>query len=61
LKKAIGAEGQTTVYDYDKQGNLTAVIDPLTHTTNYAYDALNRLAEAIDPNGGTMAMTPTII
>ena len=53
LKKTIGAEGQTTVYDYDKQGNLTAVTDPLNHATTYAYDALNRLAEAIDPKGGT--------
>ena len=53
LKKTIGAEGQTTVYDYDKQGNLTAITDPLNHVTTYAYDALNRLAEAIDPKGGT--------
>ncbi len=53
LKKTIGAEGQTTVYGYDKQGNLTAVTDPLNHATTYAYDALNRLAEAIDPKGGT--------
>jgi RHS repeat-associated protein len=53
LKKTIGAEGQTTVYDYDKQGNLTVVTDPLIHATTYAYDALNRLAEVIDPKGGT--------
>ena len=53
LKKTIGAESQTTVYDYDKQGNLTAVTDPLNHAATYAYDALNRLAEAIDPKGGT--------
>ena len=53
LKKTIGAEGQTTVYDYDKQGNLTAATDPLNHTNTYAYDALNRLADAIDPKGGT--------
>ncbi|MGH6835267.1 MAG: RHS repeat-associated core domain-containing protein [Methylocella sp.] len=53
LKKTIGAQGQTTVYAYDKQGNLTAATDPNNNATNYAYDALNRLAEAIDPNGGT--------
>ena len=53
LKKTIGAEGQTTVYDYDKQGNLSTVTDPLNNLTNYTYDALNRLAEAIDPKGGT--------
>ncbi|MGH6839980.1 MAG: RHS repeat-associated core domain-containing protein, partial [Methylocella sp.] len=53
LKKTIGAEGQTTVYTYDNEGNLTAVTDPLNHVTTYAYDALNRLAEAIDPKGGT--------
>ncbi|MGH6839286.1 MAG: RHS repeat-associated core domain-containing protein [Methylocella sp.] len=51
LKKTIGAEGQTTAYAYDPQGNLTAVTDPLIHVTSYAYDALNRLAEAIDPKG----------
>jgi RHS repeat-associated protein len=49
----IGAQGQTAVYAYDKQGNRTAATDPLNHATNYAFDALNRLAEAIDPNGGT--------
>jgi RHS repeat-associated protein len=53
LKETIGAEGQTTVYAHDKQGNLTTVTDPLNHVTNYAYDALNRVAEAIDPKGGT--------
>ncbi len=53
LKRMIGAEGQTTVYGYDKQANLTAVTDPLNHLANYTYDALNRLAEAIDPKGGT--------
>ncbi len=53
LKKTIGAEGQTTVYAHDKQGNLTTVTDPLNHATSYAYDALNRLTEAIDPKGGT--------
>jgi RHS repeat-associated protein len=53
LKETIGAQGQTTVYAHDKQGNLTAVTDPLNHATNYAYDALNRLTEAIDPKGGT--------
>jgi len=53
LKKTIGAEGQTTAYGYDKQGNLTTVTDPLNHATNYAYDPLNRLADAIDPTGGT--------
>ena len=53
LKETIGAQGQTTVYAHDKQGNLTAVTDPLNHATNYTYDALNRLTEAIDPKGGT--------
>ncbi len=53
LKNTIGAQGQTTANAYDKQGNLTAVTDPLNHAINYAYDALNRLAEMIAPNGGT--------
>jgi RHS repeat-associated protein len=53
LKETIGAQGQITVYAHDKQGNLTAVTDPLNHVTSYAYDALNRLTEAIDAKGGT--------
>ena len=63
LKETIGAQGQTTVYGHDKQGNLTTVTDPLNHATNYAYDALNRLTEAIDPRAEPhfLGITPTMI
>jgi YD repeat-containing protein len=52
LSQTTGAQGQTTVYAYDKQSNLTTVTDPLSDAANYNYDALNRLSHGTDPNGG---------
>jgi RHS repeat-associated protein len=45
LNRRIGATdalNNTTIYGYDKVGNLTLVKDANTHATNYVYDALNR-------------------
>ena len=39
-------------YEYDPQGNLTAVIDALNQTTRYTYDALNRQLTLTDPANG---------
>jgi YD repeat-containing protein len=36
----IGAQGQITAYNYDPQGNLLQVSDPLDHTIAHNYDAL---------------------
>jgi RHS repeat-associated protein len=38
-----------TTNAYDAAGNLTAVTDPLSHTTNYGYDNLNRQTTMTDP------------
>ena len=55
LTQEIGGAGQTTDFEYDLQGNQTAVIvDPLglNQRTTSEYDALNRLAKSIDPDLG---------
>lgn len=55
LSQEIGAQGQTTAYAYDNQGNLTSINGPLTgnvDVTTNAYDALNRLIRVTDPNAG---------
>ncbi len=52
LAKELGAQQQTTKYDYDTDGNLTGVTDPLGNLTATAYDALNRLVQITDPNAG---------
>ncbi|MEI2768664.1 MAG: RHS repeat-associated core domain-containing protein [Nitrosomonas sp.] len=48
LWKDIGAQSQTTQYQYDAQGNLKQVSDPLQHATQFQFDALNRLTQTID-------------
>ena len=50
LSKIIGAQGHTTSYDYDGNGNITGTTDPLNHTFQYTYDPLNRLIKTLDPN-----------
>lgn len=54
LRKDIGAISQSeiTQYDYDNQGNLWKITDPLNHITMNTYDALNRLSSVTDPNSG---------
>lgn len=52
LYQDIGAQGQTTIYGYDNNGNQTSISDPLAHTTVSAYDALNRLVQVTDPASG---------
>jgi len=54
LDEEIGAQGQTTSYSHDPQGNLTVASDPLNDTTRFAYDALNRRIQTTDAaNGNT--------
>ena len=52
LFQDIGAQGQTTQYAYDDQGNVTGITDPLNRVTANAYDALNRLMQVTDPGTG---------
>ena len=52
LQTSVGAQGQTTTYGYDSNGNLTSVTDPLSKATTRSFDALNRLVASIDPLSG---------
>ena len=61
LTKTIGATQQTTAFDYDNNGNLTSITDPLAHTTLRQYDALNRLAKITDANQGNTDFTYTAL
>ncbi len=52
LQKMIGGTqpaSQITQYQYDAQGNLKNITDPLTHVTVNNYDALNRLTQVQEP------------
>ena len=53
--------GPTTQFEYDCNGNLTKVTDPLNHVTQYDYDDLNRLTQRTDPDpdgSGTTYTSP---
>ncbi|MEK7810216.1 MAG: hypothetical protein AAB278_00170, partial [Pseudomonadota bacterium] len=52
LWKDIGAVNQTAVFEYDANGNLTKVTDPLTRPTSHTYDALDRLITSTDTANG---------
>jgi len=57
LAEDIGAYNQTTRYQYDPNGNLTGITDPLNQITGQTYDALNRLIRATDPASGITQYT----
>ena len=49
LSKNVGAKSAEAVkYEYDANGNLSTIIDPLNHQTAHAYDALNRRYQSTD-------------
>ena len=52
LAQDIGAQGQTTAFGYDDQGNLLRVAAPLSRDSTQSYDALDRLTRMVDPMGG---------
>lgn len=52
LAQHLGAQNQSTAYQYDANGNLTATTNPLSYTNTNSYDALNRLIQVTDPAGG---------
>jgi RHS repeat-associated protein len=43
--------GNTTTSQYDANGNVTSITDPLSHVTHQYFDALNRLQQSQDPKG----------
>jgi len=49
LLQSIGAAGQTTLYAYDNNANVTGITDPLSNATSRSFDALNRLIAAAAP------------
>ena len=53
LWKDIGAQSQMTQYQYDAQGNLKQISDPLQHTTQFQFDTLNRLTQTISASNHT--------
>jgi RHS repeat-associated protein len=49
----VGGAGQTTAYsNYDNNGNVQTITDPLMHATTQSFDALNRLTKFTDANMG---------
>ncbi len=53
LWKNIGAQSQTTLYQYDAQGNLKQINNPLQHTTQFQFDTLSRLTQTINASNHT--------
>jgi YD repeat-containing protein len=49
LKKQIDAIGRATTYDYDLNGNVTAITDNLGRSTLTYYDELNRTSRVVGP------------
>ncbi len=54
--ETIGAQGQTTIYGYDNNGNRTGFTDPLGNKTSNVFDALNRLIQVMDPQSGVTSL-----
>ncbi|ODS25033.1 hypothetical protein AB835_00570 [Candidatus Endobugula sertula] len=53
LMETVGAEGQTTHWDYDVNNNPTQSTNPRHFATQHRYDSLDRLSQTTDANGGT--------
>ena len=60
LAAAQTAQTTTTSYQYDANGNLTQITDPLGRSTNQSYDALNRLKQQLQPAPASGAARPAI-
>ena len=39
IERPVGTETQKTEYKYDEKGDVTEIIEPLSHTTKFTYDA----------------------
>jgi len=50
--QVVAGMGQSTDLDYDANGNLTTIADPLGRTSTRAHDALDRIAELTDAAAG---------
>lgn len=56
LIRSVGAQGQTTQYQYDSNDNLTQHIDPAGQGTSRSFDALDRVIRQTDALGGNTAL-----
>ena len=56
LYQDIGAINQTATVQYDANGNVTKVTDPLARQTISTFDALNRMATSKDALNGTTTL-----
>ena len=54
IAQQIGAKNQKTNLNYDSQGNLSTMIDPLNHETDNKYDPLLRMNQIINDNGNPL-------
>ncbi len=52
----IDPDGGITTTQFDADGNVFSVTDPLSHATQSQYDALNRLTTLTDARGGLTTM-----
>ncbi|MGI9302296.1 MAG: RHS repeat-associated core domain-containing protein [Gammaproteobacteria bacterium] len=52
LREVVGADNQTTTYEYDGNGNQKLITDPLNRETRSDYDPLDRLIATTDPLQG---------
>jgi RHS repeat-associated protein len=54
----VGGAGQTTTYsNYDNNGNVQTITDPLTNPATQVFDVLNRLTQITDANTGITKFT----
>src|SRR2546427_13245597 len=60
LGPAFAQQTTTWNYQYDANGNLRQVTDPLSNVTTRQYDALNRLVKTIQPVPQTGSAAPQI-
>ena len=49
--RVVFEDGSQQAFDYDIEGNLTKVVDPLGQVYGYCYGAFDSLTESIDPLG----------
>jgi RHS repeat-associated protein/uncharacterized repeat protein (TIGR02543 family) len=60
---AVFSAPAITTYQYDANGNLTRIIDPLGRVRQYQYDALNQPTRQLEPHpsliGNTLGQTDT--
>jgi RHS repeat-associated protein len=54
VRQGAGADTRISTLQYDADGRLAAVIDPLSRVVSYTYDALGRVSRQTLPDGRSM-------